>query len=189
MELRKELVSAGRFLSLILRHKLETIGITLDEHGWADVEKLIAGIRAVCFFDRDMLEKIVANNKQRFAFNEARTKIRANQGHSVQVDMELQGQEPPEILFHGTGRKYVDNILRAGLLSRTRLYVHFSADREIAVQVGSRHGQPVVLTVQVGQMHRDGHMFYRSANGVWLTKAVPAAYLSILDNDPAAQIR
>ncbi len=190
MELRKELVSASRFLSLILRHRPETVGITLDEHGWADVEQLIAGIRAVRPFDRDMLEEIVANNnKQRFAFNEDRTKIRANQGHSVQVDVELQAQEPPEILYHGTGRKYVDSILREGLLPRTRLYIHLSADRETAVQVGSRHGQPVVLTVQAGQMHRDGHVFYRSANGVWLTKAVPVACLTFPENDPAAQKR
>lgn len=179
MELRKELVKTSRFLSLVLRHKPERIGITLDEHGWADVEALIAGIQKTRPFDMSMLEEIVANNnKQRFSFNADKTKIRANQGHSIPVDVELQAQEPPEILFHGTGEKYVDSILKDGLLPKGRLYVHLSGEPETAVNVGSRHGKPIVFTVHAGQMHADGYVFYRSVNGVWLTKTVPTNYLS-----------
>ncbi|MGN1021287.1 MAG: RNA 2'-phosphotransferase [Aristaeellaceae bacterium] len=186
VHLSKAQENNSRFVSLILRHRPETIGITLDEHGWADVEQLIAGIRKTRPFDRAMLEEIVANNsKQRFSFSGDGTKIRANQGHSVPVDVELEAQEPPEVLFHGTGRKYVDSILKEGLLPRTRLYVHLSADRATAVQVGARHGRPVVLTVHAGQMRRDGYVFYRSVNGVWLTKAVPTAYLTSDDLPPA----
>lgn len=179
MELRKELVETSRFLSLVLRHKPERIGITLDEHGWADVEALIAGIQKTRPFDMSMLEEIVANNnKQRFSLSADKTKIRANQGHSIPVDVELQAQEPPEILFHGTGEKYVDSILKDGLLPKGRLYVHLSGEPETAVNVGSRHGKPIVFTVHAGQMYADGYVFYRSVNGVWLTKTVPTNYLS-----------
>ena len=171
--------SLGKFLALILRHKPEAAGITLDEHGWADTQQLIAGIAAERPFTMEMLEEIVrTDSKQRYAFNADRSRIRANQGHSVAVDVELQALPPPETLFHGTGEKYTASIDREGLRPKERLYVHLSSDAETAVTVGRRHGQPVAYTVAAGQMARDGYAFYRSANGVWLTKRVPAAYLA-----------
>lgn len=172
------LTKTSKYLSLILRHKPEAAGITLDGHGWADVEELIAGIRKTRKFDREMLEEIVrTDNKQRYSFNEDRTKIRANQGHSISVDVELSVTRPPQTLWHGTGEKYVASIDQNGLLPKGRLYVHLSADRETAVKVGSRHGRPVIYQVDSAQMVADGLLFYRSVNGVWLTEKVPVRYL------------
>lgn len=168
----------SKFISLILRHKPDAIGITLDEHGWASVEELIAGVSRTHPLTRELLEEIVrSDEKQRYSLNEDHTLIRANQGHSIPVDVELPQTEPPAVLYHGTGEKYVDSIERQGLLPKSRLYVHLSADEETAVKVGRRHGKPVVYTVDTGTMRRDGYAFYRSVNGVWLTKCVPAQYL------------
>ncbi len=168
----------SKFISLILRHKPEVIGITLDEHGWADVEKLVAGIQRTQAFDMEMLEEIVrTDHKQRYSFNEDKTLIRANQGHSVPVDVELSVIKPPEVLYHGTGQKYVDSIDKIGLIPKSRLYVHLSGDIDTAVKGGSRHGKPVVYRVASGRMEEDGYVFYRSVNGVWLTKEVPVSYL------------
>ena len=172
------LKSTSKYLSLILRHHPEAAGITLDGHGWANVEELIAGVRKSRPFDRETLEKIVATDeKQRYSFNENHTLIRANQGHSVPVDVELPVMEPPEILYHGTGEKYAASIDAQGLLPRRRLCVHLSGDEDTARSVGIRHGKPVIYRVLSGQMSRDGFVFYRSVNGVWLTKTVPAMYL------------
>ncbi len=168
----------SRYLSLILRHKPEVIGITLDEHGWANVEELIAGISKTQPLDMELLDKIVqTDNKQRYSFNEDKTLIRANQGHSIPVDVELQRVTPPEILFHGTGEKYTDSIDQIGLIPKSRLYVHLSSDEATAVTVGSRHGKPVVYRVAAEEMEKAGFEFYRSVNGVWLTKVVPVRYL------------
>ena len=168
----------SKYISLILRHKPEEIGITLDEHGWANVSELIEGISKSHEFNMDMLEDIVAtDNKKRYSFNEDHTLIRANQGHSIPVDVELEKVLPPEILYHGTGEKYVPSIDQQGLIPKSRLYVHLSEDKETAVKVGQRHGKPVVFSVKSGEMSRDGISFYRSANGVWLTKAVSTKYL------------
>lgn len=168
----------SKYISLILRHKPETIGITLDEHGWANVDELIAGIAKTQSFDLAMLEEIVAtDNKQRYSFNEEHTLIRANQGHSIPVDVELKEIVPPEILYHGTGEKYVASIDEQGLIPKSRLYVHLSKDEETAVNVGKRHGKPVVYKVHSGDMQKDGYVFYQSVNGVWLTKSVPVKYL------------
>jgi len=173
-----DLNSTSKFISLILRHKPETIGIMLDEHGWASVEELIEGIRKTRPFDMKMLEEIVrTDNKQRYSFNEDKTLIRANQGHSIPVDVELSVTEPPEYLYHGTGQKYVESIDRTGLIPKSRLYVHLSADPETAMKVGSRHGKPVIYRILSGQMQKDGYVFCRSVNGVWLTKEVPVKYL------------
>jgi putative RNA 2'-phosphotransferase len=167
----------SKYLCLILRHKPETIGITLDEHGWANVNDLIEGINQQCYFDMTTLEKIVAtDNKQRYSFNEDKTKIRANQGHSVDVDVELEEVNPPEYLFHGTGRKYIDSIMKDGLVPKSRLYVHLSDNYNTAINVGMRHGEPVVLCIYAGDMYRDEYKFYRSKNGVWLVKHVPVEY-------------
>lgn len=169
----------SKFIALILRHKPDTVGITLDEHGWASVSELISGINA-CGNEIDMqtLEEIVAEDeKQRYSFNSDKTKIRANQGHSVNVDVELKKAVPPETLFHGTGEKFVSSIKSEGLKSKSRLYVHLSKDRETAVKVGSRHGKPVVFEVNSGEMSRNCFEFFLSENDVWLTKIVPAEYL------------
>ena len=169
----------SKFIALILRHKPEVIGITLDEHGWASVEDLIAGVNRTRSLDMAGLEEIVrTDEKQRYAFNDDKTKIRANQGHSVPVDVELEAVTPPEILYHGTGEKYVESIEAQGLIPKTRLYVHLSGDYETALKVGSRHGRPRIYQVHSGQMAAEGYTFYRSVNGVWLTKAVPLKYLT-----------
>lgn len=175
------LTDTSKFLSLILRHKPETIEIKLDEHGWADVSELISGISKTRPFDMKMLEEIVrTDSKQRYSFNKDKTLIRANQGHSISVDVELEKKTPPEFLYHGTGEKFVSSIDKEGLLSKSRLYVHLSKDTETAVKVGSRHGKPVVYRVTAGKMADEGFEFFLSVNGVWLTKAVPAEYLSKL---------
>ena len=175
------LTDTSKFLSLILRHKPETIEIKLDEHGWADVSELISGISKTRPFDMKMLEEIVrTDSKQRYSFNKDKTLIRANQGHSISVDVELEKKTPPEFLYHGTGEKFVSSIDKEGLLSKSRLYVHLSKDTDTAVKVGSRHGKPVVYRVAAGKMADDGYEVFLSVNGVWLTKAVPAEYLSKL---------
>lgn len=168
----------SKFISLILRHKPEEAGITLDEHGWANVEELIDGVSKKYHINLDILEEIVrTDEKQRYSFNEDHTLIRANQGHSIPVDVELEVVEPPEYLYHGTGTKYVESIRRNGLIPKSRLYVHLSEDEETARDVGTRHGKPFIYRVCSGKMYRNGFIFYKSKNGVWLTKSVPVEYL------------
>ena len=172
------LKNISKYLSLILRHKPEVIGISLDEHGWANVEELIAGISKDYDFNMELLEEIVrSDEKQRYSFNEDKTLIRANQGHSVPVDVELVEQIPPDILWHGTGEKYVSAIDTEGLIPKSRLYVHLSKDEDTATKVGTRHGKPVVYHVLAKKMYDDGYKFFISVNGVWLTKTVPVKYL------------
>ena len=157
----------SKFISLILRHRPEAAGIALDEHGWADVDELIRGINTAGRhrLDRELLEEIVREDeKQRYSFNEDHTLIRANQGHSIPVDVELEEKEPPALLYHGTGEKYVPSIDAQGLLPKGRLYVHLSSDAETARKVGSRHGKPVIYTVDCAAMTADGFHFYLSAN-------------------------
>ena len=175
---QKNRESTSKLIALVLRHKPEEIGITLDEHGWANVNELIAGIARMQPFDRAALEEIVSTDeKQRYSFNEDKTLIRANQGHSIPVDVELEQKTPPELLYHGTGEKYTVSIDMQGLIPKSRLYVHLSPDYDTAVKVGSRHGKPVVYTVAAGEMQKNGYVFYQSVNGVWLTKTVPVEFL------------
>ena len=172
---RKE---TSKYMSLILRHKPETIGITLDEHGWANVDELIEGIARTHHFNMEILEEIVrTDEKQRYSFNEDKTLIRANQGHSIPVDVELEEKIPPDVLWHGTGEKYVSSIDAQGLIPKGRLYVHLSSDMETARKVGSRHGKPVIYEIDCRGMSGDGYRFFLSANQVWLTKEVPVRYL------------
>lgn len=172
------LKDVSKYMSLILRHKPEAIGISLDEHGWANVDELISGIAKDNEFNMEILEEIVrTDEKQRYSFNEDKTLIRANQGHSIPVDVELEETEPPEELWHGTGEKYVASIDERGLIPKSRLYVHLSKDEDTAVKVGQRHGKPVLYIVMAGEMYRDGYKFFLSKNGVWLTKEVPTKYL------------
>lgn len=169
----------SKYIALILRHKPETIGISLDEHGWANVDELIAGIAKTQLFNMEMLQEIVStDNKQRYSFNEDKTLIRANQGHSIPVDVELEKKVPPTILYHGTAEKYEDAIDVQGLVPKSRLYVHLSADIETATKVGQRHGKPVIYKVLAGKMQEDGYEFFQSVNGVWLTKRVEIKYLN-----------
>lgn len=174
-----ELKGISKFLSWILRHQPGAIGIQLNENGWADIEELIekAGNYGVQF-DREVLNQLVAtNSKKRFAFNEAGDKIRASQGHSVDVHLGYTNQKPPEILFHGTGEKSVKSILEAGLERQSRQHVHLSSDMETAIRVGQRHGKPFVFKVRAEQMYQDNFRFFISDNGVWLTDHVPVKYL------------
>lgn len=169
------------FISLVLRHHPDAAGIQLDEHGWANVDELISGINHTGRkIDMEVLEEIVrTDNKQRYSFNEDKTLIRANQGHSVPVDVELEEQEPPQFLYHGTADRFLDSIMREGLKPMSRLYVHLSRDIETAEKVGGRHGKPVVLKVSSGEMYQDGIRFYLSKNGVWLTKKVDQKYIEM----------
>lgn len=175
-----DLNNISKYMSLILRHKPEVIGIELDEHGWAKVDDLINGIeKGNHGFNFELLEEIVkTDNKNRYSFNEDKTLIRANQGHSISVDVELKEKRPPEFLYHGTGEKYVESIDKIGLIPKSRLYVHLSKDIVTAEQVGKRHGKEVVYQVNADQMYKDGYKFFLSVNNVWLTKEVPVKYLN-----------
>jgi putative RNA 2'-phosphotransferase len=181
--LDRSLVHYSKFLSLVLRHDPARAGLRLDDAGWADVEDLLASANRVGVpLTRELLQQVVEqNDKRRFAFSPDGQKIRASQGHSVPVDLQLEPVSPPDLLYHGTARHVLASIRRDGLLARKRNHVHLSSDRETAVAVGKRHGQPVVLTVRARAMERDGHPFYRSANGAWLTAAVPAPYIDLPD--------
>lgn len=175
----KQLTHISKFLSLVLRHQPDTIGIQLDQNGWTDVDELLRkannyGIN----FDREILTHIVAtNSKKRFAFNDTLDMIRASQGHSVEVELNYKNQKPPEILFHGTGEKSVQSILDTGLEKRNRQHVHLSSDLETASKVGQRHGKPFIFKVFAERMYNDKFQFYISDNGVWLTDNVPTKYL------------
>lgn len=170
----------SKFLSLILRHQPEIIHLELDENGWADVNELMTkSAKNKIYFTSEELDEIVeTNNKKRFAFNENKTKIRASQGHSVDIDLALKPQQPPEFLYHGTAANNVSSILEKGIEKRSRRHVHLSADKETATHVGMRHGKPVILTIRTGNMYQDGIEFYFSDNGVWLTDFVEAKYIS-----------
>ncbi|MFC0514005.1 RNA 2'-phosphotransferase [Mucilaginibacter angelicae] len=175
----KETTSLSKFLSLILRHQPELIDIKLDEQGWVAVDELLQKAGAYGKpISPEALDYIVETNaKKRFAFDDARQKIRASQGHSVGVELGYEPQTPPDVLYHGTGSQSVEAILQTGLEKRSRQQVHLSSDLETAVKVGQRHGKPVVLTVAAGEMCRQGHKFYLSENKVWLTDFVPADFI------------
>ncbi|HPY39338.1 MAG TPA: RNA 2'-phosphotransferase [Thiolinea sp.] len=179
----KEKTSKGKFLSLILRHQPETIGLTLDESGWAAVDDLLAKLAAHKKpLSRAELEELVStNDKQRYSFNADQTKIRANQGHSLQtIDLGLEPLEPPAVLYHGTASRFVEAILQTGLRAQSRQHVHLSKDTATATKVGARHGKPIILVVDAQTMQKDGFPFYCSENNVWLTEKVPAKYLKIV---------
>ncbi|MBL1286029.1 RNA 2'-phosphotransferase [Streptomyces sp. NPDC057699] len=172
-------VTVSKYLSKHLRHEPDRIGISLDEHGWVAVDELLRACTRHGFtLTRDDLDHVVTvNDKQRFTLDGDR--IRANQGHSVTVDLGLPPAEPPAYLYHGTVARVLDAIRAEGLRPMDRHHVHLSPDRETAVRVGARRGTPVVLAVDAGAMHRAGHLFHVSANGVWLTDAVPPAFLRL----------
>lgn len=171
----------SKFLSLVLRHKPEEVGITLDESGWVPVKTLVKAIHTrFPEFTEEVLDDVVmTNDKKRFEFDVTGTKIRACQGHSVEVDLQLESKEPPEELYHGTLDSKINSIMMHGLLKGGRHAVHLSADRETAKTVGERRGRPLVLTIRARDMHKDGFVFEQSTNGVWLTEHVPWKYISI----------
>ena len=173
-------MASSKLLSLVLRHRPELVGLTLDEGGWVDVDDLLAGLAAYGRpMTRRQLEELVASSdKQRFALQGSR--IRASQGHSVPVDLGLALAEPPAVLFHGTPDRFVEPILREGLRRGSRHHVHLSPDVETATRVGARRGRPRVLSVDAAAMALQGHVFLRSDNGVWLVDAVPPEFLTLL---------
>jgi putative RNA 2'-phosphotransferase len=170
----------SKFLSYVLRHAPESIGLGLDANGWADVDELLAkATNAGRRIDLDTLRAVVAeSDKQRFTLSEDGRRIRAAQGHSVAVDLDLAPSEPPPLLYHGTATRNLAAIRAEGLKPGRRQQVHLSLDPETARKVGARHGSPTVLTVDAAAMHRDGHAFFRADNGVWLTDSVPVRFLS-----------
>ena len=177
------ILQTSKYISYLLRHHPETAGITLDEHGWANVNELIAGVSKTHPLTMELLEEIVATDKKgRYSFNEDKTLIRANQGHSanLNIDIGFRKLTPPDILYHGTGEKYVRAINEQGLIPKKRQYVHLSFDTDTAIKVGARHGKPVIYRVDAERMSADGFEFFISENGVWLTKTVPAEYLEIM---------
>jgi len=181
----QDMVKASKFLSLVLRHRPERIGLVLDRHGWARIDELVArakghGVALTC----EMIISIVAtSDKQRFALDDSGTRIRANQGHSIDIELGLEPMEPPANLFHGTGAAAVAAIRGGGLRRGKRQYVHLSPDEATAATVGRRHGRPVVLQVRAGEMWARGMPFFRSANGVWLTFAVPPDFIEFPIDD------
>ncbi|AZA72474.1 RNA 2'-phosphotransferase [Chryseobacterium indoltheticum] len=170
----------SKFLSYVLRHHPEIIGLHLDENGWADVDELITkSTNDSQGFTFEELDEIVqTNDKKRFIFNEDKTRIRANQGHSIDINLALIPQQPPEFLYHGTAQRNIESILEKGIEKRNRQHVHLSQDIETATKVGMRHGKPIILTINTEKMFDDGIEFYLSENNVWLTDFVDIKYIS-----------
>lgn len=168
---------------MILRHKPETIGLQLDENGWVKTKDLIEKLNSNGFrITEEALYHIVeTNNKKRFSFNEDKSRIRANQGHSLPVNLDLRDSDPPSFLYHGTGERSVGSIVENGIQKRNRQHVHLSSDVETALTVGSRHGKPKVFRVEAGLMKIEGYSFFLSNNNVWLVDYVPASYLKLLE--------
>ncbi|WP_315772582.1 MULTISPECIES: RNA 2'-phosphotransferase [unclassified Bradyrhizobium] len=177
-------VRLSKFLSLVLRHQPDAIGLVLDAQGWAIIDDLIARAAAAgTVLSRADLEQVVAtSDKKRFTVSQDGQRIRAAQGHSVAVELGLTPREPPAVLYHGTATRFVEAIMAEGLRPQSRQQVHLSLDEATAVNVGRRHGEPIVLRVDAAAMHRDRLKFFVADNGVWLTDHVPPEYLSV---DPA----
>ena len=175
----------SKFLSLVLRHQPEKVGIALDREGWVSVAQLLQALEAhgLRLSPDELREVVRTSDKQRFAFSPDGRSIRANQGHSVRVELGYEPEPPPPVLYHGTAERSLPSIRQQGLSRGRRHHVHLSEQEETATAVGSRYGRPVVLGVASGEMHRDGHLFFRSANGVWLTEHVPARYITFSGDD------
>ena len=178
----KELINLSKFLSLVLRHKPQEIDLVLDGNGWADVTILIDLMsRKGVLLNEALLSQVVAEDeKNRFSFNRDKSKIRANQGHSIEVDLALSPQQPPNILFHGTAVQFIASIKQQCLLPWNRQHVHLSSDQSMAIKVGQRHGKPTALLIRAVEMYCSGFVFFLSENGVWLTKYIPVKYIDFL---------
>ena len=177
--MEKELTKVSKYLSFLLRHQPQAIGLNLDEQGWASVDELIA--KTTDFELNDDLLKLVVetNDKQRFALDVAARRIRANQGHSIDVDLALEPITPPDVLLHGTADRFIDSIMSEGLTKKKRHHVHLSEFESVACAVGRRYGKLVLLKIDAKTMHQDGYQFFRSANNVWLVDSVPNIYISL----------
>lgn len=172
-------VAMGRYICYLLRHNPQSAGIRLDEHGYAKTDELINAVGKRYTISNEILDEIVKTDaKQRYSYDSDKKLIRANQGHSIAIDVQLETAVPPNILYHGTGEKSEASIVAEGLKKQSRLYVHLSVDIKTAVNVGKRHGKPVVFLVDTKQMKNDGFVFYLSKNGIWLVDNVPAKYLT-----------
>jgi putative RNA 2'-phosphotransferase len=182
-----ETTRASKFLSLVLRHQPNAAGIVLDAAGWADVDALLAGCATAGRpLTLEQLERVVTTNeKKRFEFSPDGRRIRASQGHSLEVELDYAPQAPPELLYHGTATRFLDVIRAGGLRKMSRHHVHLSAEPDVTLQVGARHGTPALLTIRAGEMHRAGWTFFRSTNGVWLVDAVPVEFIKFLHPPPA----
>ncbi|WP_299891578.1 RNA 2'-phosphotransferase [uncultured Lacinutrix sp.] len=180
----KNIKRVSKFLSLILRHNPQKINLELDENGWANVEELLEkSNKNNTRFSMETLEEVVeTNDKKRFTFNDDKTKIRANQGHSIKtIDLELKPIKPPTFLYHGTVGKFMKSIRAEGLQKMSRQHVHLSSDLETATKVGSRRGQAIILSIRTKDMHNKGYTFYKSKNDVWLTDKVPPEFIDFKD--------
>lgn len=167
----KSTTEISKFLSYVLRHKPDAIGLELDPEGWANIDELIR--KADIELSKELIQETVASSdKKRFAISGDDLSIRANQGHSVKVDLGLKPIEPPELLYHGTATRFLASIKNEGLLPKNRQYVHLSSDKETAIKVGGRHGKPIVLDIPALKMHHQGHQFFQARNGVWLTQSI-----------------
>lgn len=182
---KNEIIKLGRFISLVLRHHPESIGLKLDEFGYANVDELISQMnKHGKYIDFDTLKYIVdTNDKQRYSFNGDFTKVRANQGHSINVDLRLTEKIPPNILYHGTATRFLDNIMKGGITKQSRQYVHLSKDIDTATKVGKRHGKVAILVLDTSKMYQDGVKFYLSDNGVWLTDYVNPKYIKAVQHE------
>ncbi len=181
--MKKSLISKSKFLSLVLRHTPDAIGIRLDPEGWISVDKLLSACQSKGrpISSEELVEIVETNEKKRFIIRDG--KIRANQGHSIEVDLHLAPIAPPELLYHSTADRFVPGILNDGLMKMNRQNVHLSSDKETAISVGARHGRPVILCIKARQMYAAGLVFYLSENKVWLTDAVPARFISIDESE------
>lgn len=185
MAFEKKMEETSKFLSFVLRHRPEAIGLELNYNGWVTIDDLVSKANAsgMISLTHTVVEEVVeSNDKKRFSISEDGRRVRANQGHSLKVDLELKAAVPPVILFHGTATRFLDSILSKGLTSMQRNHVHLSSDANTALSIGKRHGKPVVLQISAGQMSHQGYKFHVSTNKVWLVKAVPPAFLSVISN-------
>ena len=179
-------VGISKFLSLILRHSPQTIHLNIDKNGWANIDELIQnankyGGRRIpkgIHLTIDLINTIVeTNDKQRFILSDDGKRIRANQGHSITIDLELDAKIPPDTLYHGTANRFLDSIMKDGLKPMTRQHAHLSQNKEVALTVGKRHGKPIVLYINAKNMFEEGYKFYLSENNVWLVSEVPTKYI------------
>lgn len=178
-KMKPELIKISKFLSLILRHKPESIGVTMSPHGWVKINELIkAAQKHKIYLSKTLIDEIIkTNDKQRFTYSSDGESIRANQGHSINIELQLEPTKPPDSLYHGTIIRFLENIRKKGLLKMNRQHVHLSLKKKTAYDVGKRHGKPIILTIDAQRMTQDGYDFYLSKNCVWLTKHVPPQYL------------
>lgn len=174
MVLSTRLYNKSKFLSLVLRHKPEKVGLRLDRNGWAETSDILLKLG---MSEAELHEIVISNDKQRFGFNDTCSKIRANQGHTIDITLDLIPIVPPDILYHGTVQKFIPFIKEKGLQKQKRNHLHLSADYETALAVGKRRGTPVILEVAAGKMGNEGYVFYLSENGVWLTEEVPTRHI------------